>query len=81
MHPNEDHTPIDTRLIPEGIIVSDIVYNPLKTKLLQIAEEKGCTIVNGFGMLAYQGAEAFRMWTGVEPPMDEMFSVVRTLKG
>jgi shikimate dehydrogenase len=43
--------------------------------------KKGCQTVPGLGMLVYQGAEAFRMWTGVEPPVDVMFEVVRALKG
>jgi shikimate dehydrogenase len=77
MHPDEDRMPVDAGLIPEGIVVSDIVYNPLKTKLLQTGEEKGCPIVPGLGMLVYQGAAAFQMWTGAEPPVDEMFAVIR----
>ena len=80
MHPDENNIPLDDDLIPEGIVVSDIVYNPLKTKLLQVAEEKGCRIVFGLGMLVHQGAEAFRIWTGVEPPVEEMYGVVRALK-
>lgn len=80
MHPDEDRMPMDSRLIPEGIVVSDIVYNPLQTKLLQAARERGCRTVTGLGMLVYQGAEAFTMWTGAEPPVDEMFAVVRALK-
>lgn len=80
MHPEEERIPIDGGLIPEGIVVSDIVYNPLKTKLLKVAEEKDCTIVTGLGMLVYQGVEAFRIWTGKEPPVVEMFAVVRALK-
>ena len=80
MHPDEDKMVIDAGLIPAGIVVSDIVYNPLKTKLLRAAEERGCRTVGGLGMLVYQGAEAFRMWTGVEPPVTEMFDVVRALK-
>ncbi len=81
MHPDEDRLPIAAELIPEGLIVSDIVYNPLKTKLLQVAEKKGCRIVAGLGMLVYQGAAGFRLWTGAEPPVEEMFTVVRALKG
>ena len=81
MHPDESRMPLETDLVPEGIIVSDIVYNPLKTKLLQVADEKGCRIVYGLGMLVYQGAEAFKIWTGLEPPVEEMYGVVRALKG
>jgi shikimate dehydrogenase len=81
MHPDEDRIPIDGDLIPDGLIVSDIVYNPARTKLLQVAEAKDCRVVPGLGMLVYQGAEAFRKWTGAEPPVDVMFEVVRALKG
>ncbi|MCP3951757.1 MAG: shikimate dehydrogenase [Desulfobacterales bacterium] len=81
MHPDEDRMPIDASLIPKGLVVSDIVYNPLKTKLLQTVEKKGCPIVPGLGMLVYQGAAAFQMWTGAEPPVDEMFAEIRALKG
>lgn len=80
MHPDTDRMPIDGDLIPEGLIVSDIVYNPVKTKLLKTAEAKGCHVVNGLGMLVYQGAEAFRMWTGVEPPVDRMFAAVNAMR-
>ena len=81
MHPEEDRIPIDGDLIPSGVVVSDIVYNPARTKLLQVAEEKGCKTVPGLGMLVYQGAEAFRKWTRAEPPVEVMFGVVRALKG
>ena len=81
MHPDEDHIPVEEALIPEGIVVSDIVYNPARTKLLHAAAGRGCRIVFGLGMLVYQGAEAFRIWTGSEPPVDEMFEIVRALKG
>jgi shikimate dehydrogenase len=81
MHPEEDRIPIDGDLIPNGAIVSDIVYNPARTKLLQVAAEKGCKTVPGLGMLVYQGAEAFRKWTGAEPPVEVMFGIVRALKG
>ena len=81
MHPEEDRIPIDGDLIPSGAVVSDIVYNPARTKLLRTAEAKGCQTVPGLGMLVYQGAEAFRKWTGAEPPVEAMFDVVRALKG
>lgn len=81
MHPDEERLPIAEELIPEGMIVSDIVYNPVKTKLLQVAAKKGCKTVSGLGMLVYQGAEAFKLWTGAQPPVEEMFAVVRSLKG
>jgi shikimate dehydrogenase len=81
MHPDEDRLPIAEELIPKGLIVSDIVYNPVKTKLLQVAEKKGCRIVNGLGMLVYQGVAGFKLWTGAEPPVEAMFATVRRPKG
>jgi shikimate dehydrogenase len=81
MHPEEERIPIDGDMIPNGVVVSDIVYNPARTKLLRVAEEKGCQTVPGLGMLVYQGAEGFRKWTGAEPPVEIMFGVVRALKG
>ena len=70
MAPNIDDCPIpDASLLPEGIIVSDIIYNPKETKLLAMAREKGLPYFNGTYMLLYQGAEAFRLWTEKEMPI------------
>ena len=71
MAPNADECPIpDASFLPDGIIVSDIIYNPKETKLLAMAREKGLPYFNGTYMLLYQGAEAFRLWTGHEMPVD-----------
>ena len=56
-------------LRPE-LIVSDVVYIPRKTRLLEMAEEAGCRTINGLGMMLYQGAKAFEMWTGQEMPVE-----------
>lgn len=70
MKPNTDACIItDTDVLRPDLIVSDVIYNPLKTKLLKLAEEKGCTTFNGLYMLLYQGAEAFRLWTGQDMPV------------
>jgi shikimate dehydrogenase len=79
MHPREDILPIDESLLLPHLIVADIVYNPLMTKLLRSAKKRGCTIVPGLGMLIYQGAAAFKLWTGVEPVISEMSKVVYSL--
>jgi len=60
----------------EKLIVCDIIYNPRKTKLLKQAEEVGCEIINGVGMIIYQGAEAFKLWTGEEMPIDYVKEVL-----
>lgn len=76
MFPNIDESPLNKNLLNETLIVCDIVYNPLKTRLLKDAEEKGCKIVPGLSMLVYQGAEAFEIWTDMKAPIDIMFKVV-----
>ena len=73
MHPSEDKSPIkDTNVFRKELVVADVVYNPKKTKLLEDAEAAGCTIVPGIGMLLWQGAEAFKLYTGLEMPTDEV---------
>lgn len=52
-------------------LVTDIVYNPLETRLLQVAREAGCTSVDGLGMLLHQGVPGFERWFGVRPEVDE----------
>ncbi|MBQ7795910.1 MAG: shikimate dehydrogenase [Lachnospiraceae bacterium] len=70
MAPNVDACPVpDASFLPDGIIVSDIIYNPKETKLLAMAREKGLPHFNGTYMLLYQGAEAFRLWTGCDMPV------------
>lgn len=54
----------------EGLAVGDIVYDPWETRLLRMAKEAGCKGFNGYAMLLYQGAEAFRIWTGREMPLE-----------
>ena len=54
----------------------DMVYNPLKTRFLADAEEKGCTIVDGLSMFVHQGAVQFELWTGEKAPVEIMRKVV-----
>lgn len=72
MYPNVDAMPVDRQCLHEGMTVSDIVYNPMKTKLLKTAEELGCRIHGGLGMFIYQGAYAFEYWTGLNAPVQAM---------
>lgn len=60
----------DKAMLRPDLIVSDIIYNPLETKLYKMAEEVGCPVFNGLYMLLYQGAEAFKLWTGKEMPTE-----------
>ena len=61
--------PDESYLRPD-LVVSDVIYSPDKTALLKIAEKVGCHIVNGLGMMIYQGAAAFKLWTGKDMPID-----------
>ena len=71
MAPKDSDCPIpDPSFFHDGLIVSDIIYNPNETKLLAMARERGLPCFNGTYMLLYQGAEAFRLWTGKEMPVD-----------
>ncbi len=70
MAPNTDCSIIaDSDMLRKDLIVSDVIYNPKETKLLRLAREAGCKTQNGLSMLLYQGAEAFRLWTGKEMPV------------
>lgn len=55
-----------------GLVVADAVYNPIETKLLREAKEAGCTCVGGKGMLLWQGVAAFKLYTGMDMPVDEV---------
>ena len=64
-------------LLP-GMVVADVVPNPPVTRLLKSAQERGCTALDGLGMLVNQGAINMRLWTGVDPNREVMR---RTLEG
>ena len=70
MAPGEDVSLVDQSLLRPDLFVADVIYNPRQTKLLKEAKAKGCQTMNGLGMLLYQGAEAFRLWTGEEMPVE-----------
>ena len=77
MYPEIDAMPpVDLKLLPEGALVYDIVYNPAKTKLLQTAEKLGYPTLNGLNMLLLQGEEAFRLFTDELPDLEVMKKVV-----
>ncbi len=73
MHPRQDVSPLaDPSCLHEGMLVADIVYNPLETMLMRQGAAAGAAVINGLGMLAWQGARSFAIWTGVEPPVEAM---------
>jgi len=71
MRPDESSCVVaDPRALRPGLVVADLVYEPRETELLRRAARAGCRVVGGLGMLLWQGAEAFRIWTGEEMPVD-----------
>jgi len=72
MSPNVDETLATSDLIKPDLVVFDIVYNPIKTKLLEEAEKAGANTISGVDMLLWQGALAFEKWTGLRAPIELM---------
>lgn len=70
MKPQDDICLVGMDMLRPGLVVTDCVYNPKVTMLLDRAEKSGCRTINGLGMMLYQGAEAFRLWTGVDMPVE-----------
>ena len=70
MFPNINQKPaVNANMMHQDLVVNDIVYNPIKTGLLKEAEKAGAKSISGIKMLMYQGVEAFKIWTGIEPPV------------
>ncbi|MDH6364179.1 shikimate dehydrogenase [Enterococcus sp. PF1-24] len=80
MQPNVEVSPInDFDIIRENLAVVDIIYNPRETKLLKAAKARGAKTANGLGMLLYQGAAAFELWTGQELPIDLVKPIIEKM--
>lgn len=73
MKPYENDTNIsDASVFREDLVVTDVVYNPIKTRMILDAEARGCKVIGGKGMLLYQGVEAFKLFTGEEMPVEQV---------
>ncbi|GLB32605.1 shikimate dehydrogenase (NADP(+)) [Lacrimispora amygdalina] len=66
----------DVTMFRPGLVVTDAVYNPKETKMLREAKEAGCICINGQGMLVWQGAAAFKLYTGQEMPVEGVKSLL-----
>ena len=70
--------PIPTSiLLPEKLLVADVIYQPFETPFLKWARIQGNQSINGLGMLLYQAAEAFQLWTGKEMPTDQIWESLK----
>lgn len=78
MHPHSNDDPIvDAGVMDEDLVVFDAVYNPNETALLKEAIKANAKPVYGIKMLLYQGAESFKIWTGVDAPVDVMENALK----
>ena len=64
-------------LLPERLLVADVIYQPFETPFLKWARNQGNQSINGLGMLLYQAAEAFELWTGKEMPTDQIWELLK----
>ncbi len=82
MAPNINQTLVTKEFLRKDMIVLDVVYNPLETKLLKEAKEAEAKCINGVEMLIQQAAEAFKIWFKIEPPINEMRTIaLKSLTG
>ena len=79
MFPRVDDCPIPNRnWLSDQHIVFDLIYRPLKTRLLNEAQAAGAKTIDGLGMFIHQGAASFQLWTGMEMPLDQIRQVLET---
>ncbi len=81
MHPGIDASPVPLELLKSEMVVMDIVYNPLETRLLKEASRIGCKTIDGLAMFVNQGARQFEWWTGEKAPVAVMKQAVRDCLG
>ncbi len=73
LYPDVEEIPdLDLESVHVGLVVCDVIPNPPNTPLLRAATARGARTIDGLGMLVYQGAIAFKMWTGHDAPIDVM---------
>ncbi len=77
----EARVPLDTSTLKPDMVVADVIPNPPRTRLVREATDRGCTVLDGLGMLVNQGVIGFKLWTGVDPDpsvmraaLEEVFS-------
>ncbi|MFN3467880.1 MAG: shikimate dehydrogenase, partial [Candidatus Brocadiales bacterium] len=76
MYPRMDATPVPPEVLRPGMWVFDVVYNPLKTRLLREAEKRGCLTLDGLKMFLYQAALQLRLFLEIDPPIHLMEKII-----
>jgi len=64
-------------VLPDKLLVADVIYQPFETPFLKWARNQGNQSINGLGMLLYQAAEVFELWTGKEMPTDQIWELLK----
>jgi len=77
MYPYIDQCPVPEQILDQRMVVMDIIYNPAETMLLKLARDRDCATISGVDMFIHQGAEQFRLWTGIDPPLEVMSHAVK----
>jgi len=81
MFPHVNNTPVKVKnRFHKNQIVYDVIYNPVKTKFLKDAEKAGAKVINGLGMLFYQGISAYEIWTGVKFSEEDLSKIFASFK-
>lgn len=82
MHPDAGaRVPLRTDTLTPGMVVADVIANPPLTRLLRDAADRGCTVLDGLGMLVNQGVISFRYWTGQNPDSSVMRAALEEVFG
>ena len=77
MPPHDDKTVIESHHLRAEQVVYDVVYNPLETRFLREAKDRGCRVIPGYEMLLLQGVEQFELWTGKTAPVELMRTILK----
>jgi shikimate dehydrogenase len=72
MHDANERVPLNLKTLDSQTVVADVIFNPPQTRLLRDAGDRGCTTLDGLGMLVNQGAIGLKIWTGVDPDLAVM---------
>jgi shikimate dehydrogenase len=76
--PSRDELPLEALRFGANVVAVDLIYLPPETPFLQAARAAGATALDGIGMLVHQAALSFRLWTGLDAPIEIMARAART---